>query len=595
MDLGNAAFAGNIHSTVIGTDGNVTGGRFRKEVVDDGDNAMEVSDNAGDVGVFNDVTGAKDMVVEKNDIEIDVNGDDTGDYDSDTSEVLAEKWGDFEYDSDGNDDEVDEGDGSDVTADVVEDDALDFEVLDECFGEVRDRLEEESVLAEIGKLKEEIDDEGHMRAFTLMCLDGDSSEDEDAEIKVVFRGVSASDGGLITDDPPRRVVIEREDEDDEINTERAIPDRIGATESFRFRDVSTENHLEMPERSDDETLQGYLGRLGLEIMREKKIDSNGSCAYDSIFCLLKRLGHYKSLHRIILAMMDLSDPFPLRILCQRILRMRVQGTAWEHIYTAHKALEGSDDEGNVNKNTTVRWIELADGKRWADHSVLQLLAICLDINIVVIQERDDKIMKVSTMLSVDDGNMKEPILLLLRKCHYLPLVDFSEEGWWYKKLSGMTSIPWVLTRKCLKVSMTPTVPAGKKVEVVSVSEKVPKVVIPEPVSDCEELVEQKKGVSGERKEKRRYTCDSCGRVYCYREGLARHKRDGHGGIYGGVRRYSCNHCGKTFSNNTHLNQHVTWAHVRKGEKRYRCQKCDYGAAKAGYLSLHYKKEHETDK
>ena len=140
MDLGNAAFAGNIHSTVIGTDGNVTGGRFRKEVVDDGDNAMEVSDNAGDVGVFNDVTGAKDMVVEKNDIEIDVNGDDTGDYDSDTSEVLAEKWGDFEYDSDGNDDEVDEGDGSDVTADVVEDDTLDFEVLEECFEDVRDRL-----------------------------------------------------------------------------------------------------------------------------------------------------------------------------------------------------------------------------------------------------------------------------------------------------------------------------------------------------------------------------------------------------------------------------------------------------------------------
>ena len=212
MDLGNAAFAGNIHSTVIGTDGNVTGGRFWKEVVDDGDKAMEVSDNAGDVGVFNDVTGAKDMVVEKNDIEIDVNGDDTGDYDSDTSEALAEKWGDFEYDSDGNDDEMDEGDGSDVTADVVEDDTLDFEVLEECFEDVRDRLEEELEWAEIYKLKEEIEEEGHIRAYTLMCLEDDSSGDEDDEIKVVFRGGLAIDGGCNTNESPRREVIEREDE-----------------------------------------------------------------------------------------------------------------------------------------------------------------------------------------------------------------------------------------------------------------------------------------------------------------------------------------------------------------------------------------------
>ena len=360
MDLGNAASAGNILSTVIGTDGNVTGGRFRKEVVDDGDNAMEVSDNAGDVGVSDDVSG---------------NG--TGDYDSDTSEVLAEKWGDFEYDSDGNDDEMDEGDGSDVTADVVEDDTLDFEVLEECFEDVRDRLEEELEWAEIYKLKEEIEEEGHIRAYTLMCLEDDSSGDEDDEIKVVFRGGLAIDGGCNTNESPRREVIEREDEVQLIiNTEKAIPEPIEATiESFRFRDNKREKHLEMPKRVDNETLLGYLGGLGLEIMREKEIDSNGSCAYDSILCLLMRLEQYKTLDWTILAMIDLSDPFPLRSLCQMLLRISVQGAPWEHIYTAHEAVKGSDDEENINMNTTVSWRELADGKRWTDHSVLQRM-IC---------------------------------------------------------------------------------------------------------------------------------------------------------------------------------------------------------------------------
>ena len=414
--------------------------------------------------------------------------------------------------------------------------------------------------------------------------------------------------------------------------EKEIPEPIEATiDSFRIRVNEREKHLEMPKRVDNETLLGYLGRLGLEIMREKEIDSNGSCAYDSILCLLMRLEQYKTLDWTILAMIDLSDPFPLRSLCQMLLRMSVQGAPWEHIYKAHEAVKGSDDEESVNMNTTVSWRELADGKRWADHSVLQLLAICLDINIVIIQEQNDKIMTVSTMLCENDGNMKEPILLLLESCHYLPLVDVSEEGQWYQKLSGMTSLPWVSRKKHSIVPMTLTESTEEEEEVVLVFEMAAKVVTSEPVVDCEEcdyyckdlmtfflhqrschgaiykyacktcsfcskskeeLIEHNEEVFGVGDEKKRLTCDICGRVYLYRQGLYRHKRDGHGGIDGGVQRYSCNNCGKTFSNNTHLNTHVLWAHVRKGEKRFKCQKCDYEATKAKFLSNHMKKKHK---
>ena len=143
------------------------------------------------------------------------------------------------------------------------------------------------------------------------------------------------------------------------------------------RETYVENHLKLPVRNCTESATNYLGRLGLEEL-PISIDSSGSCGYDSIYKELISSNRLETISTKALNILNTSEKFPLRHLCQQLLNMDPRGKPWEHLYETHKILQ----QHKESTDQTINWKNLADGSYWIDHSLMGLLAIALEMDII---------------------------------------------------------------------------------------------------------------------------------------------------------------------------------------------------------------------
>lgn len=76
-----------------------------------------------------------------------------------------------------------------------------------------------------------------------------------------------------------------------------------------------------------------------------------------------------------------------------------------------------------------------------------------------------------------------------------------------------------------------------------------------------------------------HRCPTCGQAFSTKYTL-----DIHITTHSDVRDYSCSICGKAFKNKKNLGQHT----LTHGEKKHKCQMCDYRCFSAGNLKVHMK-------
>ena len=259
-------------------------------------------------------------------------------------------------------------------------------------------------------------------------------------------------------------VMDSEDEIGAIPLEQVNQVSNGeVVDSLRIRWINSDgSHFTLRKRKKREPLKRYLSELCLGFWRGVEIDDNGSCFYSSLYVSLLINGQLWTVEKEIYEMLDFNARYPLRDLCQQLLKMNPIGTKWEGIHEVHISQQEAAEEESENKKTTGKWEGLADGNRWADNVIIQLLAICLNVNIVIIEKQTSGELTVQAILSLDESNMKEPILLLLQEDHYTPLDELSGEGFWYKKMSGRSSLPWVSKKSQTVVSMTTGEPVDQK-------------------------------------------------------------------------------------------------------------------------------------
>ena len=299
------------------------------------------------------------------------------------------------------------------------------------------------------------------RLLDIMSDISDDDDDSDCEMVDIIQKTTYSE---FLDKSTKVEVMDSEDGILAIPIEQVNQvTTVEVVDSFRIRWVNSNgSHLTLRKREEKEPLKKYLFELQLGFWRGVVIDDNGSCFYSALLVSLEINGQLWTVEKKIYEMINFKSRYPLRDLCQQLLKMSPIGTKWEELYDVHVSQQEAAEEESENKKTTGKWEGLADKNRWADNVIIQLLAICLNVNIVIIEKQTSGELTVQAVLSLDDSNMKEPILLLLQEEHYTPLDDLSGKGFWYRKMSGKQTLPWLSKKNSSMASVTTVEPVDRK-------------------------------------------------------------------------------------------------------------------------------------